>query len=76
MDLHKQFKEETKQEAYSIHQTIWNEYYIEWLESKIQRVHDLELENKKLRQGIKILECEANITEYFHNRYPSYGTNR
>jgi hypothetical protein len=43
MDLHKQFKEETKQDAYYLDQTIWNDYYIEWLESKIEqlRKHDV-----------------------------------
>jgi len=37
-----------------------------------ERIKNLEAENKKLREIIKILECEAHITEYFQNRYPSY----
>ena len=38
MDLQKQFKEETKQDAYYLDQTTWNDYYIEWLESKIEKL--------------------------------------
>lgn len=38
MDLQKQFKEETKQDAYHLNQTMWNDYYIEWLESKIEQL--------------------------------------
>ncbi len=38
----------------------------------IQQVHELELENQQLRQTIKNLQYEINITEYFNNRYPNY----
>jgi len=35
----------------------------------IKQVHELELENQQLRQTIKNLQYEINITEYFDSRY-------
>jgi len=38
MNLQKQFKDETKQDAFYVNQTMWNDYYIEWLESKVEQL--------------------------------------
>ena len=35
MTLQEQFKKETKEDAYYLDQTIWNDYYIDWLEKKV-----------------------------------------
>lgn len=38
MGLEQDFKKETGQDAYIKDQTIWNDYYIEWLESRIEQL--------------------------------------
>ena len=39
MNLQEQFKKETNQDAYYLDQTIWNDYYIEWLESRAEAIN-------------------------------------
>lgn len=66
MDLKEQFKEETTQDAYFLDQTLWNDYYIEWLEQKVENIdvnHNLLLkraEQMKLENEFLINEARGH----------------
>jgi len=50
MTLQEHFKKETNQDAYYLDQTQWNDYYIEWLETKNEQ---LKLNSSSLQMTIK-----------------------